>query len=456
MNCINRAELELYLKGKLDIERLLAVDAHLSTCTSCKTALQGLPAQQKAGAALGANLLGLQDCPEYEAMSAYVDGTLDPAAAGTIAVHANFCEECARDIARIEELRAHASMREMIEVFPGASRQASRPAFGYWKQAIAILSGAAVLAVVALSVGQFGSKPNNPSRIADNSHSTQYQQPADNGGQLANKPEDNKPVPPQNNTNNPSTNGNLSANTDQGNTIQQPRHKTPNRPGSQYATVLKDGDYSVVRRHGKYEMAKADGAPVRTELEARIAASIREKLRTGKIKQAESYQTASAEFGVRDPDGVNISAAAPQLKSPVSKVVSTNRPSLTWSASDMAESYLVTIYDRKSGRIVMEETTKDNTFTPSEPLARGMVYKWRVGVRFNEGDDWTQSKAETFSVLSAEDFTTIQKLKAQGSHLALGAAYEYFGLFDEAAAEYNVLAKENPRSEISGKLTVKK
>lgn len=457
MNCINRAELELYLKGKLDIERLLAVDAHLSTCANCKTALQGLPAQQKAGAALGANLLGLQDCPEYESLSAYVDGTLNADAAAAVAVHANFCEECARDIARIEELRAHASMRETVEVFPGMSRQASRSVFGYWKQAAAILSGAVVIAAVALSMGQFGSNPGSGSQVANNNQPTQEQknQPTSTNDQIADNSQNEQPVPaPDNSINNQKPESIGDSNADKTPSTQKPDTSISNKPEKQYATVLRDGKFSVTRRNGNYEIEKSDGAPVRTELEARIAASVREKLRTGKIKQAESYEVATTAFGVRDPEGSSISPLAPHLKSPLNKVLISNRPTLIWSETEMAESYLVIIVD-EAGTPILQEVTRDNTFTPSKPLERGVVYKWRVGVRFGEDDEWAKSGAGVFSILSADDVNTINKLKAQGSHLALGAAYEYFGMMDEAAAEYRAVLKENPGTELRDKLTVK-
>lgn len=451
MNCINRAELELYLKGTLSIERLLAVDAHLSTCTSCKMALQGLPAQQKAGVALGANLLGLLDCPEYEMLSAYVDGTLDSDEARSITAHANFCEECARDIARIEELRGHAAMRETVEVFPGMTRQAGRSVFGYWKQAAAVLSGAVLVAAVALSVGQFGSKPNSGGGMAVDEQ-TEKHRPLSSGSQVAENNEGKQPVlPPSASNNSESSN---SQPVDNNNVIETPITK-PNSGGAieqpkQYATVLKDGDYSVVKRNGRYELATADGVPVRTELEARIAASVSEKLRTGKIKPAESYEVASAGFGLRD-DGMTVSAAAPSISTPKDQVLLTDKPTFNWSESEMAESYVVAVYDM-NGTPVIEETLKDNTFTPSSPLPRGKVYKWRVGVRFNEGDEWLKSESGVFSIVSDKDYATIQKLKSKGSHLALGAAYEYFGLDDEAAAEYDALAKQNPKSELARKL----
>ena len=76
MKCVDKNELEQFLQGKLTPERLLAVDEHVGRCADCKSALNALPRCKNAGVDLGAALLGVSECPDYEELSAFVDGAL--------------------------------------------------------------------------------------------------------------------------------------------------------------------------------------------------------------------------------------------------------------------------------------------------------------------------------------------------------------------------------------------
>ena len=51
------------LAGRLDPERLLAVDEHLAACMACAAAMDSLPGRARVGFGLGASLLGVGDCP---------------------------------------------------------------------------------------------------------------------------------------------------------------------------------------------------------------------------------------------------------------------------------------------------------------------------------------------------------------------------------------------------------
>ena len=425
MNCIDRTELEAFLAGKLAPERLLTVDEHVSGCAECKKLL----ATMSARADFAAALIGATDCPEYEELSVYVDRSLDADRAASILAHANSCELCTKDIARISELRSHAALREKITVTPGMTGQRQRSPFVYWKQALAAVSLAG-LVTVAVLFGNVGNPPvkNNPQMAVKPpvANRTVASVPVKN----VIKPE--KPIVAQNPT-------------------AKPPIKVAVKP---ITPVLIDGGYSVIRTRGNLALAKKDGAPVRTALEARIAASIDEKLRTGKIKPIKPVQMAMASIAMRDNNtGYDVPPTAPKQIAPMGKVLLSQKPTFTWSAVDLAESYRVRVYD-KSGNLVIEQVVKHNSFTPSKPLARGMVYSWRVGARFGETDQWAESAAVRFAVLSAADYASIKRVQSRlpGSHLALGAAYESVGLYNEAAAEYRALRRANPNSKLAQKM----
>lgn len=435
MSCIERVEIEQFVKGKLAPEKLLAVDSHIRECADCKK----LAASLSSRVDLAAAVTGAADCPEYEELSAYLDEKLDAARAAAIKNHANLCELCAGDLDRIQELRSHAALREKITVKPGASRVSQRRGFFfYWRQALAVTSLAGLVAV--------GFMLSNFDNVATKSHKRPVV--AVNPG--ISSPV--KPVTPQNPTK-PQPEK-IAAKPESAPT-KAPVKDTKPAPVV-VASVLRDGKYSVVRQGGNLTLAKADGSSVRSSLEAKLAARIDEKLRTGKIKLPEPVQMAMAVPVRGGDDSYEPRPSAPKPVAPVGsqtgrpRIVMSASPTFNWGPVDLANAYRVRVYD-ESGNMVGEQMTKNTHLTFSKPLARGKVYTWRVGVRFGEEDSWTQSGSIPFYVLSAQDFGAINSVRTRlpGSHLALGAAYESAGLYDEAANEYRMLRRENPNSKLA-------
>ena len=166
MNCINRDELEQFLRGRLAPERLVAVDSHARGCSECRAALCSLPERSRISGELCSSLLGVSDCPEYEELSAFVDNALESDAAKAVQVHANMCEYCASDVAAMRESRSHASLVDRVTVSPGASRARAANPLVLWKRALAGVSVAAVTLAVALTVGPFGGAPKTRQQIA--------------------------------------------------------------------------------------------------------------------------------------------------------------------------------------------------------------------------------------------------------------------------------------------------
>jgi|GEM_PF-879954 len=443
MNCIDRKELEQFLKGKLDPQRLLAVDDHIRSCSECKAAIAGLPARMRARADFSAALIGAKDCPEYEELSGYVDHTLEPKLAKAIEVHANMCELCARDIARIQELRSHAELRGKVAVRPGMMARRERTPFLGWKKALVALTAAGAVTAAVILGNFFGPASQPVTNVAKNppaaNHAPAPVKP--NNPVVAINPElpRQNPAAPDKTQTTPKTAAQLNS---------KPKPAAP-----VVVAVLKDGNYRVIKQGNGLAFAK-NGASTRTPIEARVAAAIDEKLRTGKIKPVKPVQMAMASIAMRDDNsGYEAPPTAPKQASPIAKVLINDTPTLVWSAVDLADSYRVRVYD-DSGNLVAEETTDKTSITLAKPLARGQVYKWRVGVRFSESEEWAESAAAKFAIISAADYTSIQKLKNQlpGSHLALGAMYESLGLYDEAANEYRALRRANPNSKLAQKL----
>ncbi|MGI6296116.1 MAG: hypothetical protein ACOX3G_08490 [Armatimonadota bacterium] len=430
MDCIDRKELKQFLEGKLAAQRLIEIDEHLDECKACRAAAGRMSPVIN----FASEVMGTTDCPEYEELSAYVDQSLETERMKSVRSHIGLCEICSRDVDRIRELRSHAALREKIVVRPQKrmSRR-RRGAFVYWRQALAAVSLGGVIAV-AIVFGNAGDQNhNNRPQVANNPPivSNLPKAPADDVAktQAQEAPAVVESAPPS-----PSVVA-----------------EAPAKPAPVVKTVLRDGRYSVVSSDGKIVFAKKDGAVVRGG--AGIAAAIDEKLRTGKIKPAKPIQVAMATIHVRSAGTYDVSPTAPRLIAPVEKVLITQKPAFTWAAVDLAESYRVRVYD-KSGNLIIDQVVQQTTFTPSSSLPRGKAYSWRVGVRFSETDGWVESAAGGFAVISAEDYSLINRTRRDfaGSHLAMGAAYESAGLYEEAAAEYKALRRANPNSELANRL----
>lgn len=442
MNCVDRCELEGFLQGRLDPERLTAVDRHVSECAECRAALASMPAGKAAVAQLGTQLLGVADCPDYEVLSAYADGSLGADRAMGVSTHANACELCARDIARIEQLRSHAAMRDTVTVRPGASRARARQAIPLWQRAVGAIAMAGVVVAVAVSLGRIGGTPTGPGTVAQR---PSIETPSATGIQPGPTPESPANRPPANAPGetvavSPGPTGTSNADT--------PLPTTP-----ETRTLLKDGKYRVIERDGKMLLANADGSAATGALAGRTAASIDEKLRTGKLKP---IVVAMNPIYVRDGGDYDPPATAPKPLAPMGKVVMSDRPTLSWAEVDLAESYRVVVHD-EDGHVVFEGIAKGHTLTLSKSLPRGREYSWQVGARFNEDDSWANSRASGFRVLSSEDLASIDRVRLEmpGSHLALAVTYESCGLYENAAEEYRALRRANLGSDLAHKLAVK-
>ena len=430
MYCIDKIELERYLQGNIEPDRMLAIDAHICECEKCKSVINSLSALKSTGSNLGAELLTLRDCPEYEDLSALVDGTLKSDQLKSVQAHANSCELCSNDIAYIQQLRSHAALREKISVKPGMTRRAATKPFSIWKWVSAGAS-IAIIAAVAITLGNPNSTPNQHKVIAKinpPANTAVEKEHTNTTPSVANKP------------NIPS--GAVANNTNQ-----------PSSAGPEYASVLRDGRYKVIKVDGKLALAKKDGTLAGSTLEAQIEASIAQKLKTGKVKPPKQVMLALNTTKLRANGEYTPPPTAPKLIAPIGKIVMSDTPSFTWSKVDLAESYRIKVID-EAGNPVFEGVTQKNSLTLSKHLQRGRTYIWQVGVRFGADDQWANSYATRFVVLSEECYASIRNVKRQlpGSHIALGVAYESAGLYDEAAWEYRALRRDNPDSKLAYKL----
>jgi hypothetical protein len=426
MKCVDKRELEQFLQGDIEPERLVALDEHLSACAACRALLDALPARARAVASFGADLIGASDCPDYEQLSALVDETLDEAKSRSLTAHVNMCELCAGDVDRMRALRSQGVLRDTVRVQPGTARRSAVWPRGLWRRALAGVLVAGAVAIAAVTLRQPPSAPVTKPVVTAvaPAHEPAHVRPGPAVKPTAPKPSLVAAIPDK----------------------EKPAQPRPN-------ALLRDGRYQLVKADGRYAMARIDGKSIRTPLEARVAALIAEKIRTGKIKPAEPVRVAMNDIRLRDDGGYTLPPTAPKQISPVGVVVMSDHPTFKWSKVDLAESYRLVVTD-KNGNPVFEGATDRTTLKLGQPLERGRVYFWRVGARFSKNDSWANSRAAGLRLISAEDMAAIRAVERRmpGSHLALAAVYESVGLYADAADEYRAVRRANPGSRLARRI----
>ena len=98
---LSREEIDNYIARELAPGTLLRVDDHLSACSQCMSELSQTPI-----ADIGMIRRALHpEHPEYEQLSAFVDGSLDETGREWIETHRVSCSECDETIGGMETLR---------------------------------------------------------------------------------------------------------------------------------------------------------------------------------------------------------------------------------------------------------------------------------------------------------------------------------------------------------------
>ena len=420
MKCLDDRQLNYYASGSIPATDLITAAAHVKSCECCRSRVLGMKSVRGAGMSVSSAVLGIADCPEYEELSEYVDGTLGHETHTSIDLHILSCELCAHDVDRIQAIRSRACLAPSMEVHPGRfTVSRSRSWFG-WTRAAAIAGCAAAVAIVMFTrmqpVPNVTQTPAGPKVQPD---AVAQIDPNVNNGLR------NAVVAP------------IGSEPSKMHTRTGLSHKS--QPAKAvYTVAMSDGDVKVTESNGKYT-ANID--------EKTIGALVDRKLRYGKVPS--SFQLAEAVSpGYRGPaDVIDV-----DMLSPADNSIADSTPTFKWQPVKDADRYRVEIYALDGTPVIATETT-NTTFKPSTFLAGG-GYKWVVRMRSSEAADWKWSKSETFRVLSAKETELIQTAMREypGSHLVLGSVYEHLGLKDEAVSEFKTLAEANPKSPLAGKL----
>ncbi len=145
---------------------------------------------------------------------------------------------------------------------------------------------------------------------------------------------------------------------------------------------------------------------------------------------------------------------------PVAVVIREDCPALRWTAVEAATGYVVYLVDSEENTPMLHQEVPAGTtsWTPPMPLARGVIFKWQVEARHGEE---VLSRAprrpapETlFRVLDEQHNTELADVERRypRNPLILGTAYAQAGLEEEAARQFEELARRYPDSEAAARL----
>ncbi len=155
--------------------------------------------------------------------------------------------------------------------------------------------------------------------------------------------------------------------------------------------------------------------------------------------------------------GTNDQAAEFSVLEPGGNVLLSDRPTFRWSRMEGATGYVVEVYDDQFKLVSSSPQITTLSWTATTALPRGHVYSWQVKAT-RDGQETTsprppapQAKFRVLDQAKANELT--QAKRAYGSsHLALGLLYAEAGLLREAEAEFRLLRRANPDSEVAQRL----
>lgn len=139
------------------------------------------------------------------------------------------------------------------------------------------------------------------------------------------------------------------------------------------------------------------------------------------------------------------------LRSPLGTRVSTDRPTLRWTPPPGARTYEVAVYDQDLRQQLASGPVAGTEWTPATPLARGKTYLWQVSAVTPSGRITAPAPPAPearFEVASPAVMAEVEhrRAPAPASHLVAALAFVQAGLLDDAEAELQALAADNPGS----------
>jgi hypothetical protein len=407
--CLSESEIARLMSGKVDAAFISAGLRHIEECAACRNAALQTEEFRRAAESIRARITAMSACLSYEQLAAYMADTLSEKDKSAVELHLSRCPDCTEDLEYLRQAESHAALRPH-RVFSPDREVLSRRQIGY-RVAVGFGLAAAVLAVVGLFL-RAPTGTQSPVATVPSKPPSAVSRPSDSVAQTG-----------------------------------QPTEKPPAavRPHAP-SPVLQDGRYLV---DAAGAIRTRDSGRV-LSLSPEIASAVKSKLSTGWASGQKPVLIARADVdALRGPD--DMTGLEPTNLRPRRTSVLDTTPELSWNAGERIERFVAEVYT-PDGEKVWEATVDARSCRPDAPLKRGETYLWRVGSMV--GDELFYSKAVPFRVLSTEEADTVSYVATHfpDSHFIKGTAFERCGLYEEAMAEFQALAKQNPESQLARRM----
>jgi len=147
--------------------------------------------------------------------------------------------------------------------------------------------------------------------------------------------------------------------------------------------------------------------------------------------------------------------AAPPFKvlSPAGSVLLTDRPTFSWEALAGALGYRVAVYGAGYRKVAESPLLHQTTWQSAVALPRGAAYTWTVTSQGPQGMVRVPSPPQpeaAFTIMAAEPAAALQSAAREhaGDPLLLAVLYARAGAVDDAHAQLERLAAQNPGSKL--------
>jgi hypothetical protein len=147
-----------------------------------------------------------------------------------------------------------------------------------------------------------------------------------------------------------------------------------------------------------------------------------------------------------------------RLLAPLAVVVESDRPTFRWQPLAGVDHYDVTVTNGQLNEVATSGPVTATSWRVPQSLARGVTYSWQVTAHKKDGQTVTSpvppAPQAKFQVLAQTRLTELRHARRlyPDSHLALGVLYAQAGLLDDAAREFQALARDNPQTDVARKL----
>jgi anti-sigma factor RsiW len=420
-----------YRMRRLAPDAFLVIHGHVSECARCAARCYE-PSQTRTDyETLLTALTPATDEPPYhlteDTAAGYVSDELDEIDREAAVTHLEVCAECTGTVARLRaalEDSAHAAANSAAT--PAATDARARNRRPLWpiglsRPATLKLAAAILLLAVLLSATWLLLRARNtqtPELVRDDTPTA----PA------------NEALPPDRN----------------GTPTPSPQTEPAGEQTARIVVALNDAGQQVTL-DAQGNLAGLEQLPERLRLQIKSALFTRRLARPSALDELD--QQAGTLRGAAGSNGLPFS-----LLAPLGVVVESDRPTFRWQPLAGAEKYDVTITDDRLNEVATSGLVTATSWRAPRALARGMTNSWQVTAHRKGGQTVTSptppAPQAKFQVLAQTRLTELRHARRlyPNSHLTLGVLYAQAGLLDDAAREFQALARENPQVDVAHKL----